>query len=322
VGWALRKQELAPTLGLLVAGAVFNARSSHLFDPQSLTAISTAASTLGIVAVAVCALMIAGEFDLSVGTMFAFVPILWVILFKYNGVPILTALLLSLLIAAVVGLSNGILSVRFGVPSFITTLGMFFALEGLSNLLIGGGDLIIAAPQQGSAVLELLGRRLGDSPFYAPLLWMVAVAAIGSFVLTKTTYGNWTFAAGGRSGVARSLGVPVGGVKITSFMVTALLAGFSGCLQTAYLGSVTAAQGQDLALLAITAIVVGGTSIRGGSGSVIGAVLGAILVSVIQVGLILIGAPGTFYVTFIGLFLIAVVIGNSRLAVLQRLVRP
>jgi len=322
VGWALRKQELAPALGLLIAGALFNARSSHLFDSQSLTAISTEASTLGIVAVAVCLLMIAGEFDLSVGTVYAFVPVVWVILFKYNGVPILIALLLSLLVATGVGLSNGIVAVRFGVPSFITTLGMFFALEGLNNLLVGGGDMVINEPDRGSVVVAALGQRLGGSPFYASLVWTVAVATLGWMVLTRTTYGNWTFAAGGRVGVARSLGVPIGGVKIASFALTGLLAGFAGCLQTAYLGSVTSAQGQDLALLAITAIVVGGTSIHGGSGSVVGAVLGAVLVSLIQVGLILIGAPGTFYVTFIGLFLIAAVIGNARLTLLQQLIRP
>jgi simple sugar transport system permease protein len=322
LGWALRKQELAPALGLLIAAAIFNARSSHLFDSQSLTAVSTAASTLGIVAVAVCLLMIAGEFDLSVGTVYAFIPIVWVILFKYNGVPILAALLLSLLVAVGIGLTNGVVAVRFRVPSFITTLGMFFALEGLNNLLVGGGDMVITEPDRGSAVVDALGQRLGGSPFYASLVWTVAVATLGWMVLTRTTYGNWTFAAGGRVGVARSLGVPVGGVKIASFALTALLAGFAGCLQTAYLGSVTSAQGQDLALLAITAIVVGGTSIHGGSGSVVGAVLGAVLVSLIQVGLILIGAPGTFYVTFIGLLLIAVVIGNSRLTLLQQLIRP
>jgi len=109
------------------------------------------------------------------------------------------------------------------------------------------------------------------------------------------------------------MGVPVGPVKVSLFVLTAVLAGFAGCLQTAYLRSVTAAQGQDLALLAITASVVGGTSIYGGSGSVIGAVLGALLLSVLQVGLIVVGAPGTFYVTFIGVFLVVVVIVNSRL---------
>src|SRR5437667_199510 len=217
VGWALRKQELAPALGLLIAAAIFNARSSHLFDSQSLTAVSTAASTLGIVAVAVCLLMIAGEFDLSVGTVYAFIPIVWVILFKYNGVPILAALLLSLLVAVGIGLTNGVVAVRFRVPSFITTLGMFFALEGLNNLLVGGGDMVINERDRGSVVVDALGQRLGGSPFYASVVWTVAVATLGWMVLTRTTYGNWTFAAGGRVGVARSLGVPVGGVKIASF---------------------------------------------------------------------------------------------------------
>jgi simple sugar transport system permease protein len=315
VRWALRKPELGPTLGLILAVAVFSALSPHFFDPQSLTAISTGASEVGVVAVAVSLLMIAGELDLSVGAVYSFVPVLWVILFKYNGFLPILALAIALAIAALIGLASGLTTVRFGVPSFIATLGMFFALEGLDNLLIGGGDLVIT---ERSRLLDVLGQQLGSSPFFAALLWLLATTVWGWFLLTRTAYGNWTQAAGGRLGVAQAMGVPVGAVKVSAFVMTAVLAGFAGCLQTAYLRSVTAAQGQDLALLAITASVVGGTSIYGGSGSVIGAVLGALLVSVIQVGLILIGAPGTFYVTFIGVFLVIVVIVNSRLTALQR----
>jgi simple sugar transport system permease protein len=316
--WLVRVRELGPAVGLVLAIVVFASLSPHFFDPQSLTAITTIASTVSVVAVAVSLLMISGEFDLSVGTIYAFTPIVWVILFKYNGYDPLVALVIALAIAALFGLLNGVVTVGFNVPSFIATLGTFFALEGLNNLLIGGGDLVIT---EKSPLLDILGQRLGDSPFYAPLIWTLCIAAVAWFVLSRTTYGNWVMAAGGRRGVALSMGVPVGPVKMTNFVMTALLAGFAGCLETSYLRSVTQAQGQDLALLAITAIVVGGTSIYGGTGSIIGAVLGAFLVSTIQVGLILIGAPGTFYVTFIGLLLVVVVIVNSRLAILQRLTR-
>ncbi|MBV9322399.1 MAG: ABC transporter permease [Chloroflexi bacterium] len=306
----LRQAELGPTLGLALAVAVFSLLSPHFFDPQSLTAITTGASEVGIVAVAVSLLMIAGELDLSVGAVYAFIPVLWVILFRYDGLLPIVALAIALAGAALVGLVSGLTTVRFSVPSIIVTLGMFFALEGLNNLLIGGGDLVVSDRDW---LLDVFGQRLGSTPFFAALLWLLVITFLGWFLLTRTAYGNWTQAAGGRLGVARAMGVPVGPVKVSLFVLTAVLAGFAGCLQTAYLRSVTAAQGQDLALLAITASVVGGTSIYGGSGSVIGAVLGALLLSVLQVGLIVVGAPGTFYVTFIGVFLVVVVIVNSRL---------
>ena len=314
--WALRKPELGPTLGLVLTVAVFSILSPHFLDAQSLTAISTGASQVGIVAVAVSMLMIAGELDLSVGAVYAFVPVLWVTLFKYIGAPPVLALGIALASAALIGLTSGIIRVRFGVPSFIATLGMFFALVGLNNLLIGGGDMVLT---ERNWLFDALGQQLGRTPFFAALAWLLAFTVSGWFLLTRTAFGNWTLAAGGREGIAQSMGVPVGTVKVSVFVVTAVLAGFAGCLQAAYLRSVTAAQGQDLALLAITAAVVGGTSIYGGSGSVIGAVLGATLVSVIQVGLIVVGAPGTFYVTFIGVLLVVVVIVNERLSAVQRI---
>ena len=294
---------------------MFRLLSPHFFDPQSLTAISTGASEVGIVAIAATLLMIAGELDLSVGAVYAFVPVLWVILFKYEGWPKSLALVVALGAAASIGLASGLTTVRFGVPSIIATLGMFFALEGVNNLLIGGSDLVIT---DRDGLLDILGEELDGTPFFAALLWLLAITFLGWFLLTRTAYGNWVLAAGGRRGVAQAMGVPVPAVKLSLFVLTAVLAGVAGCLQTAYLRSVTAAQGQDLALLAITASVVGGTSIYGGSGSVIGAVLGALLVSVIQVGLIVSGAPGTFYVAFIGVLLVVVVIVNLRLAALQR----
>jgi simple sugar transport system permease protein len=318
----LRKPQLGPTLGLVLCVIAFGALSPHFLDPQSLTAISKGTSEVGIVAVAVTLLMIAGELDLSVGAVYACAPVLWVILFRYDGLLPILALAVALAAAAGVGLVNGLTTVRFGVPSIIATLGMFFALEGLNNLLIGGGDLVITDRDW---LLSLLGQQLGNSPFFAALLWLLVIACVGGFLLTRTAFGNWAQATGGRAGVAQAMGVPVARVKFSIFVLTAVLAGFAGCLQTVYLRGVTAAQGQDLALLAITASVVGGTSIFGGSGSVIGAVLGALLVSVIHVGLIVIGAPGTFYVSFVGVFLVIVVIVNSRLSALQAdcaLVKP
>jgi simple sugar transport system permease protein len=316
--WVVKRRELGPLFGLVVAVVVFNNLSPYFFSQTSITAITSLAAPVCIVSIAVSFLLISGEFDLSVGTMYGFTPIVWIILFKYNGYDAGVALAVALVLAGLFGLGNGIAVVVFRVPSFIATLGTFFVLQGLENLLIGGGDLVI--PEK-IPLVNLMGERLGTTPLYAPIIYTGVLILVAWFIFTRTTYGNWSSASGANAAVAKAMGVPVGRVKLINFIVTAMLAGFAGCLQSAYLRSVTQNQGTDLALLAITAIVVGGTSIYGGTGSIVGAAIGAFLVSVIEVGLILIGAPGTFYISFIGGLLVVVVIFNARLTTLQRLTR-
>ena len=306
----LSVRELPPALGLLVVVLFFTAQTGNFWSPQTMTAITTVASTIAIVSVGVTMLMISGEFDLSVGQNFAFTPIIWAILFVSNGVNEWLALAVALVLAACVGVVNGLVTTIFGIPSFITTLGMFFVLQGLNNLLISGHQLIMFDP---SLAMSMLGAKVGDTPFYTPLLWMFVIATIFWFVLTRLRYGNWTYATGGKVGPAKAMGVPTGKVKRINFIVSAVFAGLAGCMQFAYIRGVTQGQGQNYELLAITAAVLGGTSLFGGTGTIWGSVIGAFLLATIQIGLVLIGVPGSFYVTFIGIMLVIVVIANVRL---------
>jgi simple sugar transport system permease protein len=311
----LKIPELAPGIGLIAVALFFTAQTTNFWSPQTMTAISTVASTIGIVAVGVTILMISGEFDLSVGQNFAFTPIVWAILFVTNDMNEWLALLIALGFAVTVGLVNGIVTTAFGIPSFITTLGMFFVLQGLNNLLISGHQLIMFDP---SAAMSLLGAEIGNTPFYMPLVWMFVIATGFWFVLTRLRYGNWTFATGGKVGPAKAMGVPTARVKRINFVLSAFFAGLAGCMQFAYLRGVTQAQGQNYELLAITAAVLGGTSLFGGSGTIWGSIIGAFLLASIQIGLVLIGVPGSFYVTFIGVMLVLVVIANVRLGRFSR----
>jgi simple sugar transport system permease protein len=309
--WSILKiPEFAPGLGLIVVALFFTVQSGNFWSPQTMTAITTVASTIGIVAVGVTMLMISGEFDLSVGQNFAFTPIIWGILFVSTGMNEWLALVIALCFAVSVGAINGLVTTQFGIPSFIATLGMFFVLQGLNNLLISGHQLIMFDP---SVSMTLLGAQIGKTPFYMPLAWMFLIAVIFWFVLSRLRYGNWTYATGGKVGPAKAMGVPTVRVKCINFILCSLLAGLAGCMQFAYLRGVTQAQGQNYELLAITAAVLGGTSLFGGSGTIWGSIIGAFLLSSIQIGLVLIGVPGSFYVTFIGIILVVVVIANVRL---------
>ncbi len=306
----LRIRELTPAIGLIAVALFFTSQTGNFWSPQTMTAISSIAATVGIVSIGVTLLMMSGEFDLSVGQNFAFVPIIWAILFVSNDMNEWLALAIALGIGALVGVVNGLVTTIFRIPSFIATLGMYFVLQGMNNLLISGHQLIMFDP---SAAMSLLGGKIGDTPFFMPLLWLFVIAIIFWFVTTRQAYGNWTLATGGDAGPAKAMGVPTVRVKRINFVVSSFLAGLAGCMQFAYLKGVTQAQGSNYELLAITAAVLGGTSLFGGSGTIWGSVLGAILLSSIQIGLVLIGVPGSFYVTFIGVMLVVVVIANTRI---------
>jgi simple sugar transport system permease protein len=306
----LNVRELAPGLGLVAVALFFTIQTANFWSAETMTAISTVASTIAIVAIGVTMLMISGEFDLSVGQNFAFTPIIWALLFVTDGINQWLALLVALGLAGTVGVVNGLVTTIFGIPSFITTLGMFFVLEGLNNLLISGHQLIMFNP---SSAMSLLGAQIGHTPFYMPLVWMFVIAGAFWLVLTRLRYGNWTLATGARVGPAKAMGVPTARIKRTNFVLSAVFAGLAGCMQFSYLHTVTQGQGQNYELLAITAAVLGGTSLFGGTGTIWGSVIGAFLLATIQIGLVLIGVPGSFYVTFIGIMLVIVVIANVRL---------
>ncbi len=306
----LNIRELAPGLGLIAVALFFTSQTMNFWSPQTMTAISTVASTIAIVAVGVTMLMISGEFDLSVGQNFAFTPIVWALLFVSFGMNEWLALAIALALACCVGIVNGAVTTLFGIPSFITTLGMFFVLQGVNNLLISGHQLIMF---DYSSAMAVLGAHIGGTPFYMPLLWMFVIAAVFWVVLTRLRYGNWVLATGGRPGPAKAMGVPTLRIKRINFVVSSFLAGLGGCMQFSYIHGVTQGQGQNYELLAITAAVLGGTSLFGGTGTIWGSVIGAFLLAAIQIGLVLIGVPGSFYVTFIGVMLVIVVIANVRL---------
>ncbi|MCY7419327.1 MAG: ABC transporter permease [Chloroflexi bacterium] len=311
-GVLARLREFGPAIGLILVLLVFTAIAGQkMWSTQTMSAISTVASTVAIVAVGVTLLMICGEFDLSVGQNFAFTPIVWTTLFVTNGMNEWLALAIALGCAAIVGVVNGWVTTHFRIPSFITTLGMFFVLQGLNNLLISGRQLI-AFEEYPS--LDLLGAKLPGTPFYLPLICMFLIATIAWFVLTRTLIGNWTYATGGKVGPAKAMGVPTDRVKRINFIACSFLAGLAGCMQFAYVRGITQGQGDKYELFAITAAVIGGTSLFGGVGTIWGSIIGAFLLATIQIGLVLSGAPGSFYVTFIGLMLVIVVIANVRLA--------
>jgi simple sugar transport system permease protein len=302
-------RELGPLVGcLLLLGAFEVASKGAFFSQLQITNVATVAAALSMVGTGATLLLIAGEFDLSVGTTFATVPVTWAILVLNWGLNPAIGFVLAMLVGLGIGAVNATLVVVARIPSFIVTLGMYYALLGIGLAVTGGVSYEIPP----DALTGALGGKILGSPVTMQVAWAIGVAAFFWFVLEHTRYGNWIFATGSPGGAARSLGVPTRRVKFSLFLLCSALSGFAGCAVFSRLGTVTVGFGTDYNLLAIVACVVGGTSLFGASGTVAGTLIGAVLVSSIQPGLLQSGMGGTWYQAAIGFVLVVAVLFNIR----------
>jgi simple sugar transport system permease protein len=306
-----RWPEFGVIFAFLVLLAFFSIFSSNFLTLRNITGILTIVSELGIMAIGVAFLMIAGEFDLSVSSVYAFSGFLFVTLAnKYNS-PL--AFVITLAIAAFIGFCNGIITLRAHIPSFITTLGMNMLLRG-SLLAVTGGESVSYSSD--TIMPTMLTRFIGFG-FRPSHIWFLTLTLIFSIILTNTRYGNWVFATGGNREVARAMGVNTNKVKVTNFMLSALMASLSGCIVISRFKLANASFGTGMELEAIASAVIGGTFLTGGYGTIIGVFFGALLMGMMRTGLVMIGAPAYWYQTFVGAILIIAATINLKLRHLE-----
>lgn len=305
-------------LGVLVAGlaiaAVFALLSPEFLTLASAGSILASAVQFGLVGLGVTMLLIAGEYDLSVASVYSLCPLVMAALWINGDVNVYLALFLALALAALIGLINGLATLYLGIPSFIITLATALFWAGVSLNLTGGYPISYFGD---AAIMNWLGAaEIGSSRISLSILWLLATAAILMVVLRATPVGNWVFACGGDGRAARAMGVPVGVVKVCCFMLCSILAALTGIIQFGSFGSATPTQGSDLALTAIVVAVVGGGSLLGGRGSIIGALLAAVVLGMSYTGLVLSGVSTTWFQSFVGFLLLFAVIINLRTAAL------
>jgi simple sugar transport system permease protein len=311
----LTRPELAAIAGSILVFVFFAVVAG---DSGFLTLGGTAsylevAAQLGIVAVPVSLLMIAGEFDLSVGSMVGAAGMIIAISVTEYGWPLSMAVLVAFAVALAVGFLNGYLVIWTGLPSFIVTLAMLFALRGLtigfSRLLTARTQIGLSDEISGSPLRPLFAGTLGS--FSVSILWWIGLAVLATWVLQRTVFGNWIFAAGGDPNAARNVGVPVNRVKIILFMCTALSAALLATIQVLDAGSADVLRGELLELQAIAASVIGGVLLTGGYGSVVGAVFGALIFGMVQQGIFFIGVSTDWFLVFVGVMLLIAVVFNN-----------
>jgi simple sugar transport system permease protein len=313
----LARPELAAALGAAVLWIFFTIQAGEPFLSRAGTAAYlNAAAPLGILAVAVSLLMIGGEFDLSVGSIIGASGMSIMLLTGHFDWPLWPALAATFALCLSIGYLNGIIVVRTGLPSFIVTLGMLFTVRGLTIAIsrgltgrtqLGGLD--------GSAGYEAAGFLFASSPlqpFRVSVIWWIGLTAVATWVLNRTRYGNWIFGAGGQPETARNLGVPVDRVKISLFMTTAAAACLVGIIQAVQFNGADTLRGTLQEFWAITAVVIGGTLLRGGYGSAVGAALGALIFGLVRQGIVMIGVNADWFQVALGSLLIAAVLFNNQ----------
>jgi len=301
---ALLLREISSLIMLLVVILVFFALSPLFLSRENVGVVLEIIPELGIVALGVTMLMIAGEFDLSVGSLFAFCPIM-ISLFVSEGVHPVLSIVLALLLSLLLGGLNGFVTLYFGIPSFITTLGTMLIWRGAVLLISGGWP----PPFSSALPTAFLVGRMGI--FRASILWFAGITVLLWFILERTDFGNWMFATGGNQVAARAMGIDTGKVKLANFMLCSLLAGFAGVIQSFRLETTLPSMGGGLEMEAIAATVIGGTALSGGVGTVIGTVIGSFLIRIIDNGLVMARAPSYWFRVFIGIATILAVILNT-----------
>jgi simple sugar transport system permease protein/ribose transport system permease protein len=254
--------------------------------------------------------IIAKEIDLSVGSVYGLTGVAFITLEPALGVP--GSMIASLCIAAAVGFVQGVVVVRGQLPSMIVTLGGLFAARGIIYVWTGGSVHNFSEAARQHPVTRLFGGELFG--IQAAVFWLLAVALVLNLVLWTTPFGNRLLATGGSRDSAESRGVRTDFVKIAAFILSSLLAGFAGIVTLCDQPQTHVTLGELMELEAISAAVIGGCLLSGGRGSLIGAILGALIVVSFRYELIALGAPSSWYITFVGVVLIAAVIFNQTLA--------
>jgi simple sugar transport system permease protein len=304
----LEKPELAGLALLIVLAIVFDARSGGAFlSPDNLRGMLGLLPEVGLVSIGVAILMICGEFDLSVGSTFALTPMVTSLLIIAD-VPAFLAVVLGLLVAAAIGLLNGFITLTFAIPSFITTLGMLFIVRSLTVVISGGFPPLLPDELSTGIFTQFVGP---GGLFRASFVWFVAIALIASAMLDRSNLGNWIRATGGQLEAAGAMGVSARRVKIFCFILCSVLAGFGGVIQVFRLHSPLPSIGEGLELQAVAAAVIGGTALTGGVGTVLGAIVGALLIRVIDNGLVMTQVDAGWFKFAVGTLTILAVIANS-----------
>ncbi len=299
-------------VALVLYFGVISSASSSFFTQNNIANVADATAPYALLAVGEVFLLICGEIDLSVGFVWTLSPFLMFFFTTYYHFPLLLAIVAALLCGLFIGLVNGVLVVVLRLPSFVATLGTGFVLYGFT--------LTTSAAQEKSlpANSGVVGKLFGGY-IWAEILWCVVIVIIAQIVLNRTRWGLHTIAVGGNLVGASEAGISVARIKLGNFMLTGLMGALAGILEAFRVGTIDpSAGGYTPMFYAVAAAVIGGTALAGGSGTVIGAFVGMLVLAILQDGFNLLGISSNPYLIILGVAIVGAMVANVYLTRLRR----
>lgn len=294
---------------IIVLYIVLSSTASGFLNVANQLGLLRQAAIIGIAATGMTLVIIAGEIDVSVGPAVALSSVITAMAIVQWGLPAPLAILLTMVIATGWGALAGVLRARFRVPSFIATLGLWSVLRGIGQFWTNA--LPVPLPE-GDPIMQVLSGSILGIP--TPAWGMIIIFLAFGFIARKTAYGRSVFATGGNAAAARLAGINISRVRIILFATMGLLAAISGVFLAARLGSGNAGAANGLEFDVIAAVVIGGTAMSGGRGSLIGTFLGVLFITLIGNGLVLLGVNSFLQNVIRGAIIVAAVLLNVTLS--------
>ena len=306
-------QKLLAFAGLMVLVAGFSLASPSFLRTDNIISILQATSVNGVLAVGVTLIIITGGIDLSIGTLMTFCAVVAGVVLTWMGAPLPLGVLAAIATGALVGLVSGTLVARAKIPPFIATLGMMLVLKGLSLIVTGTKPIYFNDTEGYTAISQgsLVGRLIPQFPLPNGVLVRFAVAGAVAWILGRTVLGRYTFALGSNEEAVRLSGVDTGRWKMAIYALSGGIVGIAGLLISSRLNSAQPALGLGYELEAIAAVVIGGTSLSGGRGTVLGTVIGALIMSVLTNGLRVLSVAPEWQTVVTGVIIIAAVYADQ-----------
>jgi simple sugar transport system permease protein len=299
-GRLLSMPELVPFILLVGEIVVFTLIQPRFLSPVNISNILAFTPELGMVALGMTMLMTSGEFDLSVGSVFGFAPVVMWTFYNAGTSSLEVGFLVAMVIAVLIGLANGLFVTRLKIPSFLVTLGMLLVVRGTALYVTSGFPQRTWTAHTPLMKFIVGDFHVGEYRIYVSLLWFILFMVILHYVLTQSRVGNWIQASGGNPSSARARGVRVGRTKISLFILAAVLAAYAGVTSSIRVSAANPNSGTGYELEVIAMVVIGGTVLSGGRGTIIGTVLGVFILRMMRNGIVMIGVPGLAYNIFIG----------------------
>jgi ribose transport system permease protein len=306
-------QKLLAFASLIVLVIGFSLASPNFFQVDNILSILQATSVNGVLAVGVTMVIITGGIDLSIGTMMTFCAVVSGMVLTWLGLPLLLGVIAGMAAGAACGLVSGTLIAKAKIPPFIATLGMMLVLKGLSLILTGTKPIYFNNTDGYTDISQgsLIGDLLPVFPLPNGVLILFIVAAIVAWVLSRTVLGRYTFALGSNEEAVRLSGVNTDAWKMGIYALAGSICGIAGILISSRLNSAQPALDLGYELEAIAAVVIGGTSLSGGRGTVLGTLIGALIMSVLTNGLRILSVAPEWQTVVTGVIIIAAVYADQ-----------